>query len=427
MFLFSSAAGQQDPLADLLSRRGYDRDAILRQFPPDSENGENAAKFPYITPETDSDAKTDSNSDADSDSDSNSSSSSDFNSGLAGDSENGGAISTPIAPQFIPLRPRIADDAAGNIALVLPTMADGAAGQAARNFYEGCLHGAKFAGGKTEIRLYGFNGDTAEMARNYAAAVENGAAIVAGPMLKKNVRALLAAYPQAPSRTLLLQPGAGEGYFVMSLDAAREAADLARLLYEHFGGAAMIVEQPGPRGERMRKSFEQRWLSEGGALPARFVVRDSERDWQRLFDMLKEEEGEEIPVLFAAGDSDFAAKARGFAPQRYAVFAASTANAGARTNSALLLENLGFMEMPWLVGLDESLSDLDSPIARALPILRRRFFALGADACRAAKRTAGWNDGWAIRGLAGDWHLQNGVFVRIGQLAAYRSGRLQPL
>ncbi len=399
------AAGQNDPLADLLHRRGYDRNAILRQFPPDPPPGE-------IAPPGDSGETGAAKNSGDS--------------GVAGDSGNNAAA----APEFLPLRPRLPAAAADDIALVLPTLADGIAGQAARNFYRGCLHSTDAEGGGAEISLYAFDGAAAAAVRNYAAAVERGATVVVGPMLKRNVRALLAGYPRTPSRTLLLQPGGGEGYFVMTLDAAREAADLARLLYERFGGAALIVEQPGARGERLRTAFERRWTAAGGALPARFRVRDGERDWARLFEMLKEEKEEEddkAAVIFAAGDAAFAGKTRNFAPQQHPVFAVSTANDGAQADAALLLENLGFMEMPWFVGLDESLAVLDSPSARALPFLRQRFFALGADACRAARRAPGWREGWILRGLAGDWRLHDGVFVRAGRLSVYRAGRLRPL
>ena len=385
------AAGQNDPLVDLLNRRGYDRDAILRQFPPDSP--QDAA--PESPPAEDAPPEISSGEDA------------------------------PAAPQFLPLRPLSPSAAAENVALVLPTLADGIAGRAAQSFYRGCLHGAR-AEANAAINLYAFDGAPAEAVRHYAAAVEQGAAVVVGPMLKTNVRALLADYPRTPSPTLLLQPGGGEGYFVMTLDAAAEAADLARLLYARFGGAALIVEQSGARGERLRAAFERRWTEAGGALPARFGIRDETRDWKRLFDMLKEET-DEAAVIFAAGDAAFAGKTRGFAPQRNPVFAVSTANAGAHADSALVLENLGFMEMPWFAGLDESLAGLDSPPARALPFLQQRFFALGADACRAALDSPGWREGWILRGLAGDWLLQNGVFVRAGRLAAYRAGRLRPL
>lgn len=404
-FLCFPAAGQ-DPLADLFNRRGYDRDAILRQFPPDPPPGE-------IAPSENADSANDSGEN---------------NSG------NTGGIA-PAAPKFLPLRPQTPAAAADNIALVLPTLADGIAGQAAQNFYRGCLHGANAENGGAEISLYAFDGAETEAVRHYAAAVERGAAVIVGPMLKKNVRALLAEYPQTPSRTLLLQPANGEGYFVMSLDAAREAADLARLLYVHFGGTALIVQQPGARGEQLHSAFAREWTDAGGALPARFLVRNGDRDWARLFDMLKGDDEEEettekkpeAAVIFAAGNAAFAAKTRNFAPQRYPVFAPSTANAGARTDAALLLENLGFMEMPWFVGLDESLALLDSPSARTLPFVRQRFFALGADACRAAQRAPGWREGWGLRGLAGDWHLRGGIFVRAGRLSVYQSGRLRLL
>ena len=400
------AAGQSDPLVDLLQRRDYDRDAILRQFPSDSSPAdlETRAQSDSDAPDNPQNAAPDNL--------------------FRADDEN-------APPEFLPFAPLPSAKSADNIALVLPTLADGIAGRAAQNFYRGCAH---VAGGAT-ISLYAFDGASGEAVRSYAAAIEQGAAAVVGPMLKKNVGALLAQYPQTSVRTLLLQPGRGEGYFAMSLDSAREAADLAALLRDRFADA-LVVEQAGARGAALRIAFEKQWTAAGGVAPGRFMVRDENRDWTRLFDMLKvrgedAENADKTPqppaVIFAAGDGDFAGKTRGFAPQQYPVFTVSTANTGANAKSPLFLENLGFMEMPWFVGLDDSLAAFDLPAVRTLPFVRQRFFVLGADACRAALRSPAWREGWAMRGLAGGWRLQNGVFVRAGTLAAYRAGRLQTL
>lgn len=381
------AAGQSDPLIDLLNRRGYDRDAILRQFPSE--------QIP---------------ADAES-----------------GDSPDNATDNPAAAPGFLPLQARPAAGNADKIALVLPTLAGGLAGQAARNVHLGCQHGIRASGRVAEIKLYPSDGDQIETARNYAAAVAQGAQAVIGPMLKKNVKYLLAQYSHTPIPTLLLQPGGGEGYFVMTLDSAQEADDLARLLFLR-GGETLIVEQAGERAARQSAAFEKRWLALGGRVPARFRVLDNSRDWQRLFDMLKEEEEEEAAVIFSAGDPSFATQVRNFTPQRHLVFAVSTANTGSDPASILLLENLGFMEMPWFVGLNENQVSLDSVPARALSAVRQRFFVLGADACRAALNAPAWQSGWLFQGLAGDWRLQQDqIFARQGQLAVYRSGRLHPL
>lgn len=389
-FVFLAAAvcapaAAENPLAEFLSRRGYDRDAILQQFPPDA---------PPAPPKTEQPP-----------------------------ADNISGAATSNTPEFIPLQARPAAPAAQQIALVLPTLADGLPGHAAQNVYDGCLHGIRAAGRTAEIKLYAGKGGAAETVENYRAAVNQGAHAIVGPLLKKTVRALLAQYAETPAPTLLLQPAAGKGYYVMTLDAAQEADDLARHLRRRGTEMAFIAEQNTPGGRRQRAAFEKRWLAEGGALPERIQIRNEENDWTRLFQMLKVREE---TAVFAAGDAAFAALARNFSPQKHPVFAASVFQSPGRAAAALSVENLRFMEMPWFAGLDETRAALDFPAARVLPAVRQRFFVLGADACRAAHDSPQWRGGWFMRGLAGDWELQaDGIFARGGVLAAYRGGQLR--
>ena len=372
------AAAQNDPFIDLLNQRGYDRDAILRQFPAD-------APPPTSKKETTTDDG---------------------------------------APTFRPLQIQpVSGSSAEQLALVLPTQADGLAGRAGVIFHRGCLHGIRHSQRTAEVKLYAGTKDDAT--DNYAAAAADGAQVIIGPILKSNVRRLLARYPQAPVPTLLLQPATGTGYSVMTLDTAQEAADLARLLHRRGAHNIWLVEQSNARGGHQRESFERAWTALGGAVPRRFTVRNAGHDWPRLFAALKETEDE--IVIYAAGDADFARRTRNFIPQRHLVFAASIVNNGAQTADILALENLSFMEMPWFVGMDERRAVFDSPAVRGLPTVRQRFFALGADACRAALDQPRWIDGWTMLGLSGDWRLQDGVFQRDGLLVGYRSGRLQRL
>lgn len=377
------ATAQNDPFVDLLNRRGYDRDAILRQFPAN-------------TPPPDDSTADDSP-----------------------------AANPGQAPTFRPaqIQPAGGGGSAEQLALILPTQAGGLAGQAAIIFHRGCLHGIRNSRRTAEVKLYPGTGATA--ADSYAAAAAAGAQVIVGPMLKSTVRRLLARYPQAPVPTLLLQPASAAGYSVMTLDTAQEAADLARLLHQRGAQNIWLVEENTPRGERQRAAFEQAWTILGGAIPRRFSVRNAGHDWPRLFKLLKETKDDFL--IYAAGSSDFARQVRNFVPQRHPVFAASIVNDGAQTAAALLVENISFMEMPWFVGLDERRAIFDSPAIRALPLVRQRFFALGADACRAALDQPRWTEGWTVTGLSGDWHLQDGVFQRDGMLVGYRAGQLRRL
>jgi outer membrane PBP1 activator LpoA protein len=129
--------------------------------------------------------------------------------------------------------------------------------------------------------------------------------------------------------------------------------------------------------------------------------------------------------FFAAGNGDFARKARKFVPQQYSVFAVSINNNQA--SGSLLSEGLRFMEMPWFFTLPNEHTIFDAPQTRTLPIIRQRFFALGIDACLAVLNSPLWDENWLMNGISGNWQLKNGTFSRAGKLAFYRGGRLREL
>ena len=397
----------------MLHGRDYNRDAILRQFPADST----------ITTNTISESAQESAQESAADSES-----------AAESSESSPSPNnTSAPPQFIPLQSWQTAEIR-HIALILPTLSDGIVGQVARNFYDGCLHAVQVSRRTPMINLYATDGG--DMLSHYAAALSQGAELIIGPMLKKNVRQLLLEYPQMPTPTLLLQPG--DDYFVMTLDAAQEAADLAQLFHAR-GDEILIVEQESERGARQSAAFSAEWLQLRGQLPQRIKIRDDEHDWAKLFLRLKDKAESDIAAIsvaialantppklphlsvFAAGDAAFAVRTRNFSPQRNVVVAVSTNNDGDK--AALLVEDLAFMEMPWFVG--DSSSDL-SPVRR-LSVLRQRFFVLGADACGAAVDFSQWQNDYNFVGQGGDWRLQQKTFRRSGKLSVYHAGQLQLL
>ena len=308
-------------------------------------------------------------------------------------------------------------------AMLLPMEAAGLSGHAARDFRRGCIQSVQVDGGLVEVDIYAGSGDAEEMIRNYEAAAQSGAQAVIAGLLKSQARALTERYPESLLPTLLLQQGSGS-YYVMTLDDLREAADLARQLHRREDiQNLLIVEQDNARGRRQRQAFESTLNSFGVSITAAMLMRDIEHDWQRLFERMKE--AEPTPI-FVAGTPQFAINVRNFSPLRHPVFAISAVNNGGGTD-ALILNNLAFMEMPWFLGLPEQLAAYDSAAARALSFVRQRFFAFGADACRAILQQPNWRNGWEFLGVSGHWQLQGAVFSRHDSVSVYQGGRLLPL
>lgn len=375
LLALSLTARAENDLIDLLNNRNHDREAILRQFENIEETSplDSSGKRIFLSPTLN-------------------------------------AINPdPKPPQVI--------------ALVLPTLAAGRIGQAAQNFHGGCLSGAKSAGGMARIDIYPTDGAPKEALFAYQSAVDNGADIIIGPLRRGNAHALSKQYPTPPMTTLLLQPGDwGEGYYVLSLAAESEAAELAELIYESGAQKTLIVVQYGKLGQSQEAAFKKRWLALSHRPPAVFRVRNPKTDWKRLFEQLKKlAKDDDTTTVFAAGDAKFVRQARSYVPSRHPVFAGSFASDINKGIESIFLENLMFMEMPWL------LTDTEADIPFNQTALLRRFFALGADACEITLKSEFWNEGWGFSGLSGELHLAGDEFRRRGVLAQYRGGRLRPL
>lgn len=402
---------ESDPLVDLLNNRNFDREALINQHrsiqttvsPPPAD--EEATPAAGIEPPAD-----------------------------------------PTQPGFRPLTPQLPPDAQRQqpidaLALVLPLNSSGAAAAAAEVFHQGCVDALNAVGSPIRVDSYAHDGGSEQAIAAYQQAVEDGLLFVIGPLQKNNVKALLAAYPQAPVRTLLLQPAepaaepvAESAYYVLTIDLGEEAAELARLLQEQRYRVIVVGDETA-MSRRQQTAFAQAWAQGNNPPLDYFYVYDPQKDWQRLFNQLKDqkaqlteqtEDGLPPLALFAAGNGDFIRRARNFVPIGYPLYASSIFFSV--NDDTQFLDNLRIMEMPWFIRADdEHIRAFASPLVRTRPVLQQRFYALGADACRIAQQHSLWYDGWRMEGASGHLELAAGTFRRRGILSQYESGYLTPL
>ena len=416
LLVMQATLAQNDPFVDMLNNRGYDRDAILQGYETADDIGE-AEK----TTSQDHTARGDTD---------------------MSDGDDDATLPTedkPVAPGFRLIEPTRREGAVVNnseltaLALVLPIDASGLTAAAARRFHEGCVQGLRGGGAALRVDVYVSDGSAASATAAYQQAVADGAGFVIGPIQKKSVAALLAAQAQAPVPTLLLQPGNGDNYYVLTIDVAEELGELARFLQAGEDNSVLLVSDQSANSRRQTSAFNNAWTGAGEV--SNFYVYEPEKDWQRLFARLKQEieqtekQQNDKPsqtIIVAAGNADFARKVRSFSPQEYTVFAASAFFAGEQGVGAAFLENLHILEMPWFIAAG-SAADFETPLIRTQPILQQRFYALGVDACRIAQLSFLWVDGWRFDGVSGGLQLQQNVFRRRGLPAQYQGGYLRPL
>ena len=356
----------------------------------------------------------------------------------------------PADPFQIPYIAEVA-----RVAMALPVDAPGLVGRAADSFHQGCLKGVQAERARLWIDLYPASDAASEVAA-YQAALADDAQFIIGPMSKSGARAILKKFPAAPVPTILLQPvsDGGENYFIMTLDAAREAAALAKFLFDSGKASAVVVANESALGQRQAAAFSGEWRKLSGEYPRKLSARipaDLEReDLREVFRQFKKQTEAEAdlaaapppPVVFIAGGSEFARRARSYLPARYPAYAGSLARADEEGPATLQLEGLRFLEIPWLLDpvADSCLKNLPDDDLRsavvefgpnaARTLAERRFFALGADVCRAALRSPEWSahgNGWEFDDGCSGRHLtlRANEFRRMGVLTEYREGRAE--
>ena len=397
--VFPSVA-EDDPFLDMLNNRGNDRDAILREL--DKQWYKNAESLTVSPPVKDT--------------------------------------REPPSPSFRQVAPTpvLGEKAIIQtaIAVILPTTAEGVFGTVARRFYEGCLGGLQAVNMQVRVDLYETDGTAAGALTAYAEAVADDSTLIIGPLQRKSVRAVLDKYPQAPVPTLLLQPGNGDGYYILTIDIGQEAAEFAALLAKEY--RVLLVSDDSVVSRRQATAFADAWYNRLQPVEEmeRFYVYNADKDWRRLFEKLKEDEDEKDEkmvdiietVVFAAGGNDFIRNVRNFTPQRYKVYASGVLYKRAQTAGSQFLENLYVMEMPWFLDGENVVGEMQDPLIRSRPALQQRFFALGVDACSIGYQAVRWFDGWQFDGISGNITLSDdGVFIRRGVLVRYQGGEAQPV
>ena len=402
---------QDDPFIDLLNNRSFDREALIRQFSPSVTVTRPVVPVNPDTPTPENPAST-----------------------------------TPETPPakllFRPLSPQLPEGALApleTLALVLPLNNSGNTAAAAEAFQQGCVDGLGTVGTALRVDTYAHDGSPQQAIVAYQNAVTDGASFIIGPMQKNNVRQLLQLYPQAPVKTLLLQPlhrNDTSSYYVLTIDIGEEAAELARTIKQQ-NYRALVVLNKSTLSQRQKEEFVRAWNDEVNApLLEYFYIYDNENDWQRLFDKLKDKletasedkkSAAALPPLaiFAAGNGNFIRRTRNFVPQGYPLYASSVFFSS--KSDAQFLDNLRVIEMPWFVDANaDHIRNFTNLLIRTRPALQQRFYALGADACRAAQRSPQWFEGWEMLGASGTLELTAHHLKRRGILSQYEAGYLTP-
>jgi len=311
--------------------------------------------------------------------------------------------------------------AAPSIALILPGKA-AAYSSAAQAVKAGFMAAAEAARAKDSCLVIE-HGD-GEVVSAFRQATEVGATVMVGPLVRDDLKALLAMPPLA--WTIALTQLEDEdaklpsNLFSLTLAVESDARFLAREIFiAGREGNPVVLSNETPLMKRFADAFMDEWLRLGVAAPER--VRFSANEAATLRTRLEALSPSAVLLAVEGGDAVLARAqtkpwptyASGHIYQRQEQFVAAA------------FDRLHVVEIPWMVtphaARFKALSALPASPAMA------RLFALGYDAFQAA---SGFLDGlpmaMTFEGATGHirFNRKEGL-VRTGQLAVFAEGRLQ--
>ncbi|HEX3633616.1 MAG TPA: penicillin-binding protein activator [Casimicrobiaceae bacterium] len=308
------------------------------------------------------------------------------------------------------------------IALILP-LESPAYGRAASAVKAGFLAAAARAGASARVQVIAHGDDGVLPA--FAAAAQSGVAVAVGPLTRDDLKTVLAMSPLRPRMLALNQTDEGAplpaGVYASTLSLEQDAAVLMRVARGDGVKAIAVVGSDSPFQRRFSQSFVAAWRREGGAPPREYRFDASP---EQLGALRRELTTQPIDAVLLAVDASDAALAKSFLRGR--VYASSQITDGLPAQMLYDLENVRYIEVPWLAEPDNPAfagvprADYDDPVLE-------RLYALGIDAFALAQMLAEPTppDRIELDGATGHLSLlPSRVFAREGRVMTIHDGRV---
>ncbi|HEY2862499.1 MAG TPA: penicillin-binding protein activator [Casimicrobiaceae bacterium] len=318
----------------------------------------------------------------------------------------------------------IAPVSSATIALILP-LDSPIYGRAAGAVKEGFLAAAARANAGSRVRIIAHGDDGVLPA--FAAAVKAGVALAVGPLTRDDLKTVLAMAPLRPRMLALNQTDDGtplpEGVYTLTLAVEQDAAVLMRAARDDGVETIAVVGSDAPFQRRFSQAFVAAWRRQGGATPREYRF---DANPELLGALSRELAAQPTDAVLLAVDASEAALAKSFLRGR--VYASSQITDGLPVQMLYDLENVRYIEIPWLAepespafaGLPRG--DFDNPVLD-------RLYALGIDAFAVTQILGGaaLPGNAELDGATGHLSLlPSRNFAREGRVMAIHDGRVLP-
>lgn len=314
---------------------------------------------------------------------------------------------------------------APHIALILPLNSP-SFGRHADAVRQGFVAAARVDGnGAPPLRIYAVNEDTLNVLSIYEQAIELGAQLVVGPLTRDGVAALAAStIVTVPTLALnTLEPGSPQParMYLFGLAIELEARQIAQLAIGDGRRNAFVISDDTPFSQRMRQAYLEEFARRGGTVVAEFAYGSDQASLVKLRNATNLGVAD---LAFLALDYTRAATVRPYLGNSLAIYATSQVNAGKGLLTARELNQVRFVDMPWLLQTDHPAVMIYPRPQFGDAVDFERLYALGIDAFRIGLDLLRRNPEPALDGVTGRIRLtRDQQFVRELTAAQYVDGK----
>lgn len=275
------------------------------------------------------------------------------------------------------------------------------------------------------IRVYAVNDDPLNVLASYEHAIEAGARLVIGPLTRDGVAALAAStLVTVPTLALnTLEPSSPQParMYLFGLSIELEARQVARLAFGDGRRNAFVIGSDTALSKRMRQAFLEEFARLGGMVVAEFGSGSDQASLTRLRNASSLGVAD---AAFLALDYARAAAVRPYLGNALAVYATSQINAGKGTLAMLELNQVHFVDMPWILQADHPAVMIYPRPQSSEEIDFDRLYALGIDAFRIGLELLRQNPAPVVDGVTGRITLtRDQQFVRELTAALFVDGK----
>ena len=307
----------------------------------------------------------------------------------------------------------------------MPTGSD-VFGKPAEAVREGFAEAAKKqTGAPLTIRLYP-TAEENQVVDRYREALSAGARLVVGPLTRNGVTAIATTVKPVTVPTLALNVPDGvatnpPNLYTLSLHIETEARQIAQGARREGKRKALTITDPSPLGRRMRDAFVDEFERGGGFRIADYPFATDGGTPERLRQAASTGA---VDMVFLALD---AARARLVRPAVSALpaYGTSQINPGTGAASFLDLDDVRFVDMPWLLQPDHPAVMVYPRSTARVPDEIERLRALGIDAFRVAQELYAGKREIDVDGVTGKLSLApDGSIRRTLPVALITGGQL---